>query len=244
MVQRHLVHVDLWKIMSGAIPRPSALESDHLMPTPAQAAWDRSSLLAHVFVDRHITLEVQRYHQHHKTPQALWKALMEHYHQHDARALLKSFNDISSLRYSDPSTESFSDYLISFDHHWNDLCFRTDDADPPKEGVADSLETALKVLANSDESKREFVLASIPPSMMLFVINLKYRVGGELNYARLRSELRGYDALLKQYEEEQLEEREELEELDCTWCRSRGLESVGHEWKKCARLRQFKRQNR
>lgn len=169
---------------------------------------------------------------------------MKRYHQHDARALLKSFNDISSLRFTDTSTESFSDYLITFDHHWSDLCFRTDDADRPKDGVPDSLEIALRVLANSDEFKREFLIASIPQSMWLFVVNLKARAGSDLNYARLRSELMWYHTSLQQCEEEERKEEEEVEQLDCTWCRSRGLDSVGHEWKKCARLRQFKRQNR
>lgn len=206
-IKWHLEHADLWNIMSGVTPRPAALDSMH---TPAQELWDRSSFVAHDFLNRHISPEVHRYHHHHETPQALWKSLVQQYHRHDARALLKSFNDISSLRFSDTSTESFSDYLITFDHHWSDLCFRTEDADQPRDGVSDSLETALRVLVNSDESKREFLLASIPASMGLFVVNLKDRVRSDLNYPRLRSELRLYHASVREYD------LEEMEDLDFT----------------------------
>lgn len=211
MVKRHLVSLDLWNIVSGATPRPTAPESDSTTPTLPQKVWDRSSLLAHALLDRHLSQEVNRDHYHHTTPQALWKSLMERYHHNDAQSLLKSLNAISSLSYSDTSSESFSDYLTSFGQHWDDLCYRTEDAEPPKAGVPNSLETGLNIIANSDESKREFLLASIPQSMMVFVINLTDRLESDLNYFRLCNELKWYHSSLESSKEE--EELEELAEL-------------------------------
>lgn len=39
-------------------------------------------------------------------------------------------------------------------------------------------------------------------------------------------------------------EEEAEKEVRCSWCRSRGLESVGHVWKECERLTEFKMKQR
>lgn len=116
---------------------------------------------------------------------AMWNALMERFHLHEPHDLLKSFHAVCSLRYSDDSTESFRDYLAIFEKHWDDLRYRCEDADPPAAGTWNSLETSLKVLANSDQSKWEFLIASLPLSMLSVVCNLQLEAGGEMNYTHL-----------------------------------------------------------
>lgn len=152
--------------------------------------------------------------------------------------LLKSFNAISSLRYSD---DSIPDYLASFEKNWNGLRCRCDDADPPVVGAGNSLQTSLRILVYSDESKREFLITSLLQSMISFAVTLRFQAGGEQNYSGL------YLRLFRYHEMERLKEQiafDEVQSVHCTWCRSRGFESEGHEWKECALLREFKRRNR
>lgn len=236
MIKLHLVSLELWSITSGATPRPT---SDVSPPTPAQEAWDRSSLLARCFLGRHLSESIIRHYYFYATAPEVWTALMVRYHRNDTASLLASFTAVSSLRYTDTSTESFGDYLDCFGQRWDDLRYRTDDADPPTPGEEASLETALHVVATSDESKREFLVASLPAAMGVFVVELQGRLGGDLDYFRLERELVGYYGRM-----ELGKGKQEAQGGECTWCRARGLESGGHGWRACARLREFKIQRR
>lgn len=206
MVQIHLVSLDVWNITSGATPRPSGSTPDASTLTPAQNAWDQLSFLARCFLDRHVSAKIKADMFVHDTAPEMWKALMDSYLQRNSRSLLKCFNAIRSLQYSDTGAESFPDYLASFEKHWQDLLLRTYDADAQVLGLGTSLETALRVVALSDESKREFLVASLPPSMMDFVGDLSERLGSELDYLRLYRELIMYHSQVEsQREESELE---------------------------------------
>lgn len=253
-VKNHLKRHDLWEITSGATPRPPGPESDAATATEAQKSWDGGSLIAKCVIRNLLSQEVSRYMYFHETGPAMWTALMERFHRHEPRDLLQSFNAVCSLRYIDDSEESFLDYLDTFHKHWDDLRYRCDDADPPAPGIGNSLETTLKVLANSDQSKSEFLIASLPESMMLAVYGLQAASERNLEYRSVYRWLVGYHARMENLKKEiALEEQIALEEeialqeaqrVDCIWCRSRGFESEGHEWKWCTLLREFKRQNR
>lgn len=121
---------------------------------------------------------------------------MARFHRHEPHDLLKSFNAICALEYSDDSTDSFRDYLWSFEEHWDDQRYRCDDADPPVTGTGNSLESSLKVLANSDQSK-EFLIASPPESMFPFLCNLQVKYGNEMGYIDLYTALIRYHALVE-----------------------------------------------
>lgn len=208
IVTLHLMSLDLWKITCGVTPRPTVPESAAQAPTPAQEAWDQASLLARYFLGRHISKRVNQNLYIHETAPALWKALMDLYHRRDAHSLLTSFNAVCSLRYDDTSTDSFPDHLDLFEEYWNDLVCRTADADPPIVGAGNSLETALRVIATSGESKREFLIASLPPSMTTFVFNLQSLLGSELTYNHLCRELLSFHT-----QQEDCKEELTLEEL-------------------------------
>lgn len=187
VVRLHLESLDLWNITCGSRPRPTSPSPDTPLPTPtlAQKAWDRDSLLARCFLERHMSEEINRQMSVYETAPAMWQALMKSYLQRNAHSLLRSFNALNSLRYSDTSPEPFAEYLASFERHWNDLYFRTGDADPPTVGAGNSLETGLRVIATSDESKRELLIASLPTSMQTFVADLMSRHGSEVTYNHL-----------------------------------------------------------
>lgn len=202
MVQIHLVSLDVWNITSGAIPRPSGPTPDASTLTSAQNAWDQLSFLARCFLDRHMSAKIQSDMFVHDTAPEMWKALMDSYLQRNSRSLMNCFNAIRSLQYSDTGTESFPDYLASFEKHWQDLLLRTYDADAQVLGLGTSLETALRVVALSDEAKREFLVASLPPSMMDFVVDLSERLGSELDYLRLYRELIMYHSQVESQREE------------------------------------------
>lgn len=210
-IQVHLESMDLWKITSGAIPRPIA---EVPAPTFAQRSWDRTSLLARRFLDRHVSETVNLDMSSYNTAPAMWQALMDDYLQRDAQSLLQSFNALCSLRYSDTSTESCTDYLASFERHWSDLVYRTSEADPPTAGAGNSLETGLRIIATSDESKTQFLIASLPESMNPFIANVLFREGSELTYNHLYRALENYDNLPAW--ENEVGTVEEVQDLDCT----------------------------
>lgn len=208
VIQLHLESMDLWKITSGATPRPV---SDVPAPTFAQREWDRASLLARCFLDRHASETITRYMRGYDTAPAMWQALMDNYLQRDAQSLLQSFNALCALRYS---AGSLADYLVSFERHWSDLVYRTSDADPPTPGPGNSLEAGLRVVATSDEAKTQFLIASLPEAMDSVVANIVFREGAELTYIRLYRDLVDYDSVLVREQEVGLVE--ELQGLDCT----------------------------
>lgn len=245
-IKLHLESLDLWNITSGAAPRPTtaALDTSNATPTPttAQQEWDRASILAMCFLARHMSEKVNNYALEYDTAPEVWQALMRAYLQRNANSLLKSFHAVCSLRYSDTSGESFADYLASFGRHWDDLLLRTEDADPPTVGSGNSLETAMRVIATSDESKMEFLTSSLPESLSMFVMNLKFQLGAELTYFRLYRELMSFHKIRELQNEEDALERSQSP--DCTWCRSRGFESEGHLWKQCELLQEIQKQKR
>lgn len=242
-VKNKLVSYNYWNITSGATPRPDFHESEPSATTmEAQMVWEIWSANAICYICNLLSPEINHSFSLYETAPAMWKALMARFHRHEPHDLLKSFNAICALEYSDDSTDSFGDYLWSFEEHWDDLRYRCDDADPPVAGTGNSLESSLKVLANSDQSKKEFLIASLPESMFPFLCNLQVKYGNEMGYIDLYTALVRYHALVE-HRKVQIA-LEEAQSVDCTWCRSRGFECEGHEWKECTLLRQFKRRNR
>lgn len=201
VVRLHLESLDLWNITCGSRPRPTSPAPDALLPTPTliQKAWDRDSLLARCFLERHMSEEINRQMSVYETAPAMWQALMKSYLQRNSHSLLRSFNALNSLRYSDTSPESFSDYLASFEQHWNDLYFRTGDADPPTAGGGNSLETGLRIIATSDESKRDFLIASLPTLMQIFIADLMSPDGSALTYNHLYRYLKDFYQMRELY---------------------------------------------
>lgn len=207
-VKNKLVRENLWNITSGATPRHTFSESEPFMTIlEKQKAWDSWSLSAMSLICKTLSPEVSRSISSHVTAPAMWDALMERFHHHEPHDLLKSFNAICSLRYSDDSTESFRDYLASFEERWDDLRYRCDDADPPVDpdpqvaGTRNSLETSLNILTNSDQSKREFLIASLPKSMLSIVCYNEFECVYEVTYPSLCSALVRFNTLMESRKE-------------------------------------------
>lgn len=68
--------------------------------------------------------------------------------------------------------------------------------------------------------------------------SLKVKGDGEMPYEHLWRLLTKLQVLLE------MDEREEAEELVCSWCRVRGEDSVGHTSEGCERLWEFKIEQR
>lgn len=91
----------------------------------------------------------------------------------------------------------------------------------------------------SSEAKAAFLIMSLPESLRGVIENLRIIHDGELEYHDVHHRLLDvHDARERQRKSD---EAAKAKEMDCTWCRSRGLESGGHTWKRCYRLRQFKK---
>lgn len=115
---------------------------------------------------------------------------------------------------------------------------RTGDAPRAVPGVQDSLETALRVFADSELCKADVLIASFSSGLLAVGRSLRDRYGGELCFHHVR---RGLMEIHEVVEGEKVLEaaREAEEEEDCTWCRARGPQSAGHGWKECGRLRKL-----
>ncbi|KAL0635415.1 hypothetical protein Q9L58_005623 [Maublancomyces gigas] len=201
-VKNKLVSYNYWNITSGATPRPTYPSSESMTSIlEGQRVWDIWSCKAMCIICNILSPEVSRSISSHETAPAMWDALMQRFHHHEPHDLLKSFNAICSLRYSDDSTESFRDYLAFFEERWDDLRYRCDDADPPVAGTGNSLETSLNVLTNSDQSKREFLIASLPKSMLSIVCNPQFEARSQVNYTCLCSALVRYNTLMESRKE-------------------------------------------
>lgn len=164
---------------------------------------------------------------------------MDRFHRNDAASLLRCHRTIYALHYSEDRGDTIPRHLARFEHHWTELLDRTADADAPVVNAPNSLETTMAVLARSEEAKTEILVASLPGWLRRMVGNLKIKCGGEMPYAHL------WRMLMELYVLLQKDDREEAErEPVCSWCKSRGLESVGHIWTVCERLTQFKSEQR
>lgn len=98
---------------------------------------------------------------------------------------------------------------------------------------------SLKVMALCSEVKAAFLIMSLPESMGGVIENLRISHGQDLKYSDVHHRL--LDLHDTRESQRKSDEAAKAKEMDCTWCRSRGLESGGHTWKRCYRLSQFKK---
>lgn len=230
-------------IVQGKIPRPPspttpASASSPSDETPEQTEWDNSSIRALCFIHDRVSPTVVDIIGTFATAPDAWKYLMDSFHKRDPTSLLQSLNTISNLRLG--NADSIHEFLTTFSEAWSDLRMRTGDAPPAVEGTQNSLETVLAGLARSEQSKIEFLLDSLPSELWNIRFSLRNRYGADLRFSHVYNSLT--DVHHNREQAKEIARRAEAAEAatDCTWCRSRGYESVGHVWKECGRLRQFK----
>lgn len=229
LVTSHLKKYGLWNVISGATPRPAT-------PTPEQESWDSASLDGIAFLYRYIDRAIHRTLPPPETGPGVWAALMRRYHQRDGYVLVDAFKAVSSLRYSETGDETFPAYLDSFQRAWGDLENRTADATTPTPGSGNSLETALHVVAVSEDAKIEFLIGSLPHSMWIIAIDVRNE-NKTMTFMDLR------DLLLRLHasrERKAAQALEEVQKRECSWCRSRGFDSAGHRSGECVKLQEFK----
>lgn len=231
----HFKQLGFWDIVSGSTPRPAAYAAEAL-----QEAWDRDAVQAKYVLYRHVSADINEFLYPYDTAPAMWDALMRRFHRRDATSILDTFRVISALRYTESGDESIPDYLATFERHWSTLVGQTADADPPVAGPGNSLATTLGSVVRSEESKMEFLIGSLPVTIRRMVLSLQVRHGEEVKYMHL------WQLLMRLHVLQESDDREaalaEAQRLDCSWCRSRGMESVGHHWRRCEKLLEFKRE--
>lgn len=235
------------------MPRPTAPVPDDPTSIPSasqaktlkseQKTWDVLDCKAKIVLGRHIESSIM--HDRIKTyPTAAeqWNALMRHYHRRDAGTFQRALKGICDIRYSDTSNDSIADHLAAFERSWNILVMCTSDGGPST-AVEDSLETTLKVMARSEEVKAAFLISSLPPSVDEIVLNLRLLHGQSLMYLHVYRRLSNlHEARELQNSGRARDQASETQDMDCTWCRSRGYKSTGHTWKRSYRLSQFNKE--
>lgn len=235
IITLHFKHLGFWDIVSGSTPRPAASA-----PEASQEVWDHDAVQAKYILCRHVSADINQFLYSYDTAPAMWAALMRRFHRRDAPSILVTFRAICALRYTESGDESIPDYLATFERHWSTLVGQTADADPPVAGPGNSLATTLGSVVRSEESKMEFLIGSLPASIRRMVFSLQLRHGEEVKYIHL------WQLLMKLHALQESDDREaalaRAQRLDCSWCRSRGMESVGHHWKRCEKLLEFKRE--
>lgn len=236
IITLHFRRLGFWDIVSGQTPRP-----DESTPEVSQGAWERDAMEAKFILYRHVSVDINEFLYPYDTAPAMWAALMRRFHRQDAPSILLTFRAICALHYTESSDESIPDYLATFDRHWNTLVGQTADAGPPFVGPRSSLATTLGSVVRSEESKIEFLIGSLPETIRRMAISLQIRHGEEVKYMHI------WQLLMRLHGLQESDDREAAlalaQRLDCSWCRSRGFESVGHHWKRCDKLREFKREN-
>lgn len=230
----HLQRLGLWAIVSGALPRPDGPPA--AVRSREQENWDRGAEEAKYFLFRHVDAATNTMLYAHDNTPAMWAALLSRFHHHDAASLMRSFRTIAALRYTEASEETLPEYLVSFELHWSKLVGQTADAT----GRANSLESTLAAVVRSEDSKIEFLISSLPSATRRMAFSLQLRLGSEMRYADLLRLLMELHVLQEMDDRE--EALAEAQRLDCSWCRSRSLESIGHHWRACERLREYKRE--
>lgn len=235
LITYHLQRLNLWPIVSGALPRPPGPPA--AARTAEQIAWDQGATEAKYFLYRHVDAATNTMLYAHDAAPAMWTALMSRFHTRDAASLMRSFRALAGLRHSEASG-SLRDFLGAFEHAWSTLLGQT--ADAASLAAPGSLEASLARLVRSEDAKIEFLVSALPAPTRRMAFSLQVRRGSEMRYAdlwRLLSELH----VLQEMDDAE-EAMAMAERMDCSWCRSRGLESVGHHWRACERLKEFKRE--
>lgn len=249
----------LWEVVSGAEPRPAATEPE--VPTaPASAsgaaaaleakqnAWDQTSLKAILFLHKHVERDIKSSVSACRTAPEMWKALMDRYNRRNIMALLEVFRSIVTLRYSDNGQYSIAEHVATFERHWYQLVCRTDDATAPAAGDQKSIEMIFKLLAADGDSKATLFIGSLPPSMDNIMDNLRIRHGKSLTYHHVCHRLMDLHFVREKQEKREqvsaLSQASKKQDMNCTWCKSRGFSSAGHTWKRCRRLTEFKKKEK
>lgn len=235
-ITRHLQFLKLFKIVQGTVPRPvsSPSASSSSDDTAEQVQWDLSSAHAWHFIYSRVAPNIQATISSTCTAPEGWEMLMQRYHRRDTGSLLRSLGAVTNLRLYEG--ESISEHVDAFRHAWFDLMMRTIDAPPVVEGVPTSLETSLKVMAGSQLCQSQVLIDSLPVDMIVLGWDLQEHHGAELCSWHVNRKLMD---LHERREHVKAVEAQKAAEEDCTWCRSRGLESGGHSWKDCRGLRKF-----
>lgn len=223
----HLRLLNLWDLVSGADPRPIA--------SAQQAVWDSGDQQAKYFLTRTVDFSLCELFAAATTSVEIWNVLMDRFHRNDAASLLRCHRAILTLRYREGNRATIPAYLALFERHWTNLLDRTADADTPAGVVGNSLETTMAVFARSEEVKTEILVASLPASIRKMAAKLRVMYDGQLSYVHLLKLLRKLQIVL---------EEEEAAAVECTWCKKWGMESVGHKYRECKKLMEYKAEQR
>lgn len=235
----------LWALVSGDTPRPplpaSESSTSTAEPTAEQKKWDEDAIEGSIILRDNMKQELCEQYSYLTPGPKIWSSLMGRFHLQDAGSLIRSFEAVTSLRFVEESEHTIIEYLEIYNSVWEDFVDRTSDGPPPAAGRQNSLLAALKVVAQSEESKVEYLIDSLPVSLMREVGLMRLRIVGEFGYWELRSLLSNIHARLEY--DKRLEATRQVARrnaLDCTWCKSRKFKSKGHSWEQCRRLMKHK----
>lgn len=240
----------LWEIVSGKTPRPTVAEPEE-DPTStesasalkaAQRTWGKLDLKARFFLHARVVSGLQVDLRQYRTAAEMWSSLIRRFHRQDAVALQRSLDAICHLRYIDTADNSIKEHLVAFQDHWGVLQGCTEDAESLT-GATGSLATVMKVMGESKELKVALLIGTLPMSMGNLVDNLRITHGESLEFSDVFCRLMDLHEIRESHSQQRAREKAaKAQEIDCTWCRSRGLESAGHTWNRCSLLRGFNKE--
>lgn len=167
-----------------------------------------------------------------KTASEMLNALMNRYHRRDGLTLTRCFRDVVAVRCCGGSDRSITDHLKAYERLWNDGVMRTADAkEPTGAEFGKSLTIVMRNMFSSMAVKVEFLIGSLPKSMDDIINNLRIKHSKNLKWINVYHRLMVlHDACELEKQQSALQQALKSQDMDCTWCRSRGFESIGHMW--------------
>ena len=243
-------HAELWNIISGKNPRPSA-DGD------AQDAWEKKDNDAMVML-------LSSVHQDHttsvatcETSQKAWKYLSERFDRDTSGAAIHLFRSLANLRYKDG--ENLRTHVDDFHQLWTRMGNRC-------RASNQTVAKAMRPIFESDEVKGSFFLTTLPDTMDNIIDNLSTReiltfnaiepkmldiaenhsLNTEIDSAAYYTTTRKPAKVIvdkgKSKGSTGTQSTQQINnENECNWCRKHNFQFAGHIWTNCQRLKDHKK---
>lgn len=123
--------------------------------------------------------------------------LIDQFHPQDPSSLIRSFVAVTSLRFVQESVDAIVKYMDIYDRVWRRFDDRTSNAPPSVAWRRSTLMTALRVVDQLEVSEVEYLINSLPLSLMRQASLMCLRFAGKLRDRELRTILRNINAELE-----------------------------------------------
>lgn len=245
--KRAFRYAGLLNMIEGTKSRLSAIPAD-------QEAWDHADDQAFVMLLSAVHNDLSSKITSCETSAAAWKELSDRFDRDTGNATIYLFRMLTSLRYEDG--DDLHLHLDAFRSLWQKLATRTATSQKP-------VAKAMKSMFDSDEVKGSFFLTTLPEQMDHVVDNLstqnltKYSdIEPKMLDIATRSQLEDsaayYTSTARKtdYKKGRASDKQSgasgapgaSGKKECTWCRARQFNFIGHLYNECKKLAEHKRQ--